>query len=164
MVKVLITVVLTAWLSLTAVAQRASTPRVVTMTRQMALFSELENQITKAQRENDRAAMDRLLADDFQVWRPSATGDPIPREDWEKQEHTCASTNTKLSQFATREFADMTVVNLRLTRTCKGSAKPQSLYVVDVWQKAGDDSWKLADRSEVAVPTVTVQVRPSGKD
>src|SRR5437868_15546211 len=78
--------------------------RIVTTTRLVAIFSELENDCMKAVQENDANALDRLLSEDFQIWTPSPPGHPIPREDWLKQAEKPQS--FRIRQMAVRGVAD----------------------------------------------------------
>ena len=61
-------------------APRVSTGRVVTKTRLVALFSDLETQLLQAEQARDEPTLNRLLGDDFEVWTPELSGDPIPRD------------------------------------------------------------------------------------
>lgn len=162
------------WLPATAWAQAVSTTsvRVITQTRLMSIFSDLENQWLEAVQKKDEPTLNRLLADEFEVWMPAPAGDPIPREDWQK-----AAFARGLSSFEVRDLAvkgvtdDVSVAKFYLRTTVKrGSQRhSQAYFVVDLWLKTGGD-WKCTDRymSSVEVRDAPSQGqekrRPSGKD
>lgn len=68
-----------------ATAQTADpeTQRVVTTTRLAALFSKLEQQWNQAiQQKEDKAALERILSEEFEQWTPAPPGAPLLREEW----------------------------------------------------------------------------------
>ena len=143
--------------------------RIVTTTRLVAIFSQLENQWLKAVQEKDQATLDRLLGEEFQAWKPMA--DPIPREDWVKQAFA-----DKLASFRTQHMAvrglnnDISVASFVLTQTTEQGKKPttQQYFVVDVWQKTAG-GWQATDRyisqlKNASVPTAPTDVKPTGKN
>ncbi len=58
----------------------ALTPRIITATKQVAMFSGLENQLLKAVQKKDKAATQAMLSDDLIIEMPDA--DPLPGDDW----------------------------------------------------------------------------------
>ena len=143
--------------------------RIVTRTRLVAIFSELENQLFQALQKKEHTSLDGLLSDDFQVWTPAPPGDPIPGDDWRNQALAENLKAFQIRQMAARGLDENTViVNFVLNKkveTGSGSAT-RNYFVVDLWQRSGD-TWKLGDRyaSPLAgTASQPVRVRPSGKN
>jgi ketosteroid isomerase-like protein len=142
--------------------------RIVTVTRLVAMFSDLESQWLKAVQQKDEGTLNRLLAQDLRVWMPTPPGDPIPREDLLKQ-----ALSQRLESFAIRQMAvrslhdDTALVSFVLHETVEQAGKPvtSDYFVIDVWQKV-DSNWQVADRyfSEVASSPAQTSVKPSGKN
>jgi hypothetical protein len=170
-------------LSFTASAQnQARGHRVVTRTRLQVLFSDLESQWLKAVQEKDEASLNRLLADDFQVWTPQPPGDPIPREDWLRQAFANKLQSFRLRQMAVRSLSpEVSVADFLLTLTYDraGKIQTQDHFVVDVWTdvqtdvqtKNGEsDNWRCVARyvSVVSrVPRISrtqKNMKPIGKE
>src|SRR5207302_1959896 len=55
-------------------------PKIMTATRQVTLFTGFEKQLLTGIQKKDQAALKDLLADDFEIWMPN--GDAIATEDW----------------------------------------------------------------------------------
>ena len=55
-------------------------PRIITATRQVTMFSDLEIQMLKAVQKKDKAAVQAMLTDDCLIEMPNA--DPLPGDEW----------------------------------------------------------------------------------
>ena len=150
-------------------AARQAPGRIVTTTRLVAIFSQLEHDLLKGIQQEDHQVLDRLLSDEFQVWTPLPPGEPVPREDW-----LARFWRHKLQSFRVRQTAvrgltdDISVASFVLTETVvEGTPKNHDYFIVDVWTKYGD-SWRLSDRYESPVSAAatggTGDKRPTGKD
>jgi hypothetical protein len=140
--------------------------RIVTPTRLQVLFFGMESDWMKAVQKKDSKALDGLLSDEFQVWRAAPPGDPIPREDWQREVF-----GKKLDSFAIRQITarslspEIAVASFVLDET---SGKNQrSYFVVDVWNHA-DGSWKCSDRylspmTETPGRKAPARKKPSGR-
>ena len=145
------------------------TPRIMTATRQVTLFTDLEMRILTSIQKKDEALLKTLLADDFEIWMPNS--DPVAAEDWISAvmgNYTLKS--FRLSQMAARDFGDTVVVKFTRDQQAETKGKNDSgeYFVVDVWRKDGD-SWKLSDRYVTRVRSVFPPARrtapkPTGKD
>jgi len=150
-----------------ATAQRASGRppaggRIVTRTRLVALYSDLEAQLAAAAQKQDRAKLEQLLGDDFEQWSPEPPGDPVPREDWLAAYHP---TSAATRQMAVRAFPDTDVVSFVLRQQAKFGENEASgdFFVVDVWRHE-EKGQKLASRYiSRAAKTVVPSASPSGK-
>ncbi len=144
--------------------------RIVTVTRLVAMFSDLESQWLTAVQQKDESALKRLLADDFQVWTPTPPGDPITREDWLKQAWAGRLESFHLRQMAVRSLTDDTALaSFVLSETVERAGKTtrRDYFVVDVWRK-NDNQWQVTDRyvsshAGASHPAQT-DVKPSGKN
>ena len=141
--------------------------RVVTTTRLVAIFADLENQWLQAQQHKDESALSRLLGEDFQVWMPSVSG-PVPREEWQQRAFARSLTSFQFRQMAARSLHEATVVtSFVLHETVQSEGKPtaEEYFVVDIWSKEGDQ-WVCTDRYISPLSSgqaAAADVKPSGK-
>lgn len=151
------------------VAPERPAKRIVTRTRLVSIFSDLESQLFKGLQGNEEQSMDALLAEDFQLWTPTPPGDPVPRDDWRKQ-----ALAERLQAFSIRQMGASSVdenavlVHFVLSKTVElgGKTSVQDYFVMDMWQKS-DDKWQLRERyaSPLAASlSKPGKVRPSGKN
>ncbi len=151
----------------TATAQKASGKapaggRVVTRTRLVALYTDLEAQLAAAAQKQDHPKLEQLLGDDFEQWSPEPPGDPVPREDWIAAYHP---TNAGTRQMAVRAFPDTDVVSFVLHQqgTFGDNEASGDFFVVDVWRHE-EKGAKLSSRYIARVPKTRVQpAPPTGK-
>jgi ketosteroid isomerase-like protein len=124
--------------------------RIVTVTRLVAMFSDLESQWLRAMQRKDESTLNRLLAEDLQVWTPTPPGDPIPREDWLRQALADRLESFHLRQMAVRSVNDdIALVSFVWSETVVrgGKSATSHYFVVDVWRKDRDnDRWQVTDR------------------
>jgi len=141
--------------------------RVVTTTRLVAIFSDLENQWLQALQHKDGSALSRLLAEDFQVWTPSVNG-PVPREQWQQQTDARTLTAFQFRQMAARSLNEATVVTsfvLHENVQSRGKSTAEHYFVVDIWSKR-DNQWVCTDRYVSPISSgqaSAADVKPSGK-
>jgi hypothetical protein len=125
---------LTAALALMAVSALAQQPgRVMTVTRSVAIFSGLENQLEDARRGHDEAALTKLLAANFEQRSGAAPSAPTPRAEW----LALPPAKSQLSQMAVHEYGNVSVVSFL--------DSAQHAFIVDVWSKT-DDQYALSVR------------------
>src|SRR5581483_1905668 len=149
---------------------KTSPGRVVTTTRLVTLFSDLETQWLNALQQKDQAALDRLLGDDFEVWAADSPGVPLPREEWQKQALARPLTSFQVSQMAVRGISDeAAIASFILDRKyeANGRTQEQNDFVVDVWQNQ-DGTWKCTDlyissRSGTEKRAPSRDAKPTGK-
>lgn len=145
------------------------TPTVITATKQVTLFTGLEKQMLQAVQAKDRAGLESILADEFEIAMPNA--DPLAGADWVD---SVMSKDFILKSFVIRQVSvadlgDAAVVKFdRIQQaTFQGKNESGEFFVVDLWKKTGD-SWKLANRYVAkvsAVPaTPKLEPKPSGKE
>jgi hypothetical protein len=130
--------------------------RIVTTTRLVAQFSELEREWLKALASRDQTVLDGLMGEDFQEWNPQSS-DPVPREDWLRARLGAVGSEARIQQMAVRDLGSVALVSFLL------SAQAGQWFVVDVWQRQGEQ-WQVTDRYASPVAGgVRVPVLPSGK-
>lgn len=165
---VIISVAITAYL--TGAAQEpvkpALTPRIITATKQVAMFTGMENQLLQAIQKKDKAAAQALLSDDLMIEMPDA--DALPGDDWLD---SVMSKDFALEKFGVRKMSVVDLGNAAVVKyerlqqaTQKGANENGQFFVLDLWKKDGD-KWKLANRyvSKVSSEVPKDDVRPTGK-
>ena len=116
----------------TAFAQDGVRPRIPTVTRLVQQFSALEEVLVNAVRNGDAAALERILADDFEMRVGAAPGAPIPKSDWIRHWLAAANGAYGIEQMAVHAFGDVAVVSFLARRGPR-----DSLFITDVWVGAG---------------------------
>jgi hypothetical protein len=143
------------------------TPTIITATRQVALFTGLERQMLHAVEKKDKAGLEAMLADEFEIAMPDA--DSLAGPDWvdSVMAHDFTLKSFVIRQMSVADLGDAAVVKFeRLQQaTYKGRNESGEFFVVDLWKKSGD-SWKLASRyvSKVGAIPLALEPKPSGKE
>jgi ketosteroid isomerase-like protein len=143
-------------------------PRIITATRQVSIFSRLEIQLLKAVQAKDQAALKNLVGDDCMIEMPDA--DPLSSDDWIS---SVLAKDFQLKSFQVRQVSaldqgDTVIVKFDRVQesTYKGTADGGEFFVVDVWKKSGDN-WKLANRYVAKISSAPwmpkTDVKPTGK-
>jgi hypothetical protein len=113
-------------------------------------FTELENQWLKADQDKDQAAINRIVAEDFEVWTSAPHGSPMSRADWLLEVFGKRLLSFQVKQLAVRDLSpDIAVVSFVETATYQQSATPQTedRFIVDIWiNHHGGDNWRCTDR------------------
>jgi len=141
MKRFLILLGLSAALSASAAAQTPTGGRGGPVpTRNVAIFTKLENALADAVQRHDAEAMSRILSDDFEIRSAPLPGVPTARDEavhaWAQLP---APASAAIGQMAVHDYGELMVVSF----VSKQGA--QSFFVVDTWKHAGTD-WKLAVR------------------
>ena len=145
------------------------TPTIVTATKQVTLFTGLEKQILQAVQQKDKAGLEAILTDDFEIAMPHA--DVVAGEDWLDSvlAKDFALRTFVISQMSVADLGEYAVVKYERGQqaTLKSKAYDGEFFVVDLWKKSGD-SWKLANRYVARIhtaPTIArAKPRPTGKE
>src|SRR5439155_25278301 len=127
-----------------AQAAPKETGRIVTKTRLVAMFSELETRWLQAVQQKDETTLGRLVSEDFQVWTPQPPGAPIPREDWQKQALAHQLVSFRLRQMAVRSLSNqISVASFVLIDLIEQVWKPKSRdHFCDVVWKTDSEKYK----------------------
>lgn len=145
------------------------TPQIVTATRQVSLFTGLEKQLLQALQKKDKAGVQALVGDDFEIEMPDR--DPLPADEWmdSVMAGDFSLKSFVLRQVSVADLGEWAVVKFdRLEQASyKGRNESGEFFVVDLWKQSGD-SWKLANRYVAKIssapPSVTPKPRPTGKE
>lgn len=116
--------------------------RVPTVTRLVQLFDDREVTLANALAQGNRAGVEALLADDFELRAGTAPGRPVPRAAWLAAMRTRPPAAAEPSGMAVHDVGNNHAI-ASFTLQEQGSA--QRWFVVDVWRGAGSE-WKLAIR------------------
>jgi ketosteroid isomerase-like protein len=139
-------------------------PKIMTATRQVAQFWQIENDLARALEKKDQTALGKMLSEDFKVWMPNQTGSAIASEDWMKsgQENPIP---TLLRQMSAQEYPDIMLVKFlgQGKPPAPGKGAANQYFIVDVWARDGD-AWQLTDRFMSRIVPIPLSKRPSGKE
>lgn len=144
------------------------TPRIITATRQVTIFSGLEKQMLHAVENKDKAALASMLTEDCSIHMPDS--DPMDCGDWID---SVMNKDFILAKFLIREVdvADLgtaAVVSFDRVQDSKYQGKPDGgeFYVIDLWKKDGN-AWRLANRYVSKVGSSPYMpkrpIKPTGK-
>jgi len=128
-------------------------------TLETAQFSMLEKRLGDAIVAHDRSALESLLAPDFELRTARGSGALALRDKWlDAATSTYKVRSYDVRGLAVRTFAQTAIVSFLYSQKASFSGKDLSgdFFIVDVWQKTGND-WKIAARYS-AGPGVTSRV------
>jgi hypothetical protein len=139
-------------------------PKVVTATKGVTQFWDLENQLAQALEKKDEAALQKMLPEEFSVWLPNQTGSAAGREDWLASGKENPSP-TQLTQMSVQMYPDVAVVKFigKGKASAAGKGSTHQYFVVDTWE-LHDDTWGLTNRYMAQINPIPLPKRPSGKE
>jgi hypothetical protein len=127
-------------------AAGAADPRIPTVTRLVKAFLELEGALDADLRRGDRAAVERMLVDDFELRPGNAPGNPTPRDDWIRLSLAAPPSGREIEQMAVHDYGDIAVVSFLQAAIANGRRDPgRDVFAIDVWKRASG-TWRLAVR------------------
>ena len=143
-------------------AETASPPprqRVVTMTRFVKVFNDLEYELMDALRGGNKEAVDRLLAAEFEQRNAARPGEPVPREEWLKSGDLPVAADSEIWELAVHDRGDLAIASFRL----KG--KEREWFLVDVWRRKAANAYELVTRyaSPLAAAVAAAPAKPDPK-
>jgi ketosteroid isomerase-like protein len=112
-------------------------------TRNVMIFSKLENDWFDAIQRHDEQAIGRYVTDDFEIRSAPTPGVPTARDDALRQWVRMPAAHSSVGQMAVHEYGDLMLVSF-LWRLGEGAAA-QTYFVVDTWKRVGTD-WRVAVR------------------
>ena len=144
------------------------TPRIITATRQVSLFSGLEKELLQNVQSKNQKAIESVLTDDCQIYQPDA--DPLGGPDWidSVMAKDFSLKSFMIRQVSVVDLGDSAVVNYTRVQEAAYKSKPANgdFFVVDLWKKTGG-SWKLASRYVSKISSTATMpkgpIRPTGK-
>jgi hypothetical protein len=148
-------VLLLSLLELPAAAQDRASGRIPTVTRLVRIMTINEEALSSALEGSDQPAVERLLADDFEMRIGTAPATPVARDDWIRNALVHPGTAREREQMSAHEMGEFVVASF-LERPAGGSP---AIYVVDIWKKSGAE-WKLSRR--FSAPGTGAEFAPVG--
>jgi ketosteroid isomerase-like protein len=131
---------------------------VPTVTRTIQTFSALENDWLDAVQARDRAALQKIVAANFELRSSAQPGTPTPREESLNHALQLAPFHSSIEQMAAHEYGDIVVLSfLWNLQVPKGGPLPQKLFVVDTW-KRNDGEWQVVTRYTAPVSDAATKV------
>jgi hypothetical protein len=121
-------------------AQGQVRSKVITATRQVKQFLDLEMELMEAQRSGDEAAVDKFISADFEQRNSAQPGNPTPRAEWRATMRQQWPGEIWLEQIAVHDRGDTALVSFLV----RPGGKPP-MMVVDAWIRAGE-GWQLKVR------------------
>ena len=151
-----------------ALAAEQATPSgrgaVVTPTRNVLIFTKLENEWFDAIQRHDAQAMRRYVADDFEIRASQFPGVPTALTDALDQWSREPAMHASIAQMAVHEYGDLMLVSFKWTLADGHAAR--AYFVVDAWKRVGTE-WKAAVRYAAPVdenaPAVPGAVAPGAQ-
>jgi hypothetical protein len=134
------------------------TGRILTVTRLVKIFYELETGLQTQARSADPAALAQSLDPSFEMRDGASPGTPIPRDEWIRQARATPG-NRPIDQMAVHDLGAYAIVSFRQVDPGAKSGVPR--FVVDCWKRDGE-SWKLAVRYASDVPATPQERTPAG--
>ena len=131
---------LAAW----PLAAPAQTARVPIVTRLVTALLEHESRLAQAASAGDAAALQALLADDFEMRVASHPGAPTPRAEWLAAIARQPAPPAEIEQMAVHDHGVVAVASFVL-RPVGGDRHATPLFVVDTWARDGE-AWRLKVR------------------
>jgi hypothetical protein len=147
--------VLASVLAASPVVAADEAPRVGTITRLVKLFLDKEAELAAAARSGNAAALGAFLTDDFELRAGARVANPVPRAEWIRELTRSRDPGGEIGRMAVHDFGTVAVVSF--TQDAAGG----TLFVVDVWRRAGSD-WKLAVRYASPAGTSAFPIPGSG--
>jgi hypothetical protein len=108
-------------------------------TRNVAVFTKLENALIDAVQHHDTEALARIVSDDFELRSTPTPGVPTPRNEAMQAWTQLPAQPSSIGQMAVHDYGDLMVVSF----VWQHGGQP--FFVVDTWKRAGAD-WKVAAR------------------
>lgn len=118
--------------------------KIPTVTRLVKEFATLESDWITAIQKKDKAALEKILADDFEMRLGSEPGTPVAREEWLNSSLTQTHPDATIEQMAVHDHGNMAIVSFRLTPQLEQNGAA-SLFIVDVWLSS-NNIWKISTR------------------
>jgi ketosteroid isomerase-like protein len=115
------------------------------LTRNVAIFTKLENAWNDALRRHDAEALARIVSEDFEIRSAAAPGVPTARDEALHAWAQLPAFESTVGQMAVHEYGELMVVSFMWKLGEAGGRPQQSFFVVDTWKRAGSD-WKAAVR------------------
>ena len=139
-------------------------PKIITATKGVTEFWDIENQLAQAFARKDKATLDKMLPEEFHVEMPNQTGSAVSREDW----LAAAKDNPRpwrLPQMSVQFYPNLAIVHFIGIGAAETGAKTgaKQYFVTDVWE-LHDSNWQLTTRYMAEINPIVMPSRPTGKE
>jgi hypothetical protein len=104
------------------------------LTRQVTKYSDYERKLVDAFRIKDKAAIDSLVSEDFELVTSNPQAPQVMRPDWIAQNIAVPAPFT-IDLMIVHEYGDVDVVSFNAKSKLAGK---KSVMIVDVWRQVGD--------------------------
>ena len=118
---------------------------VATVTRLVLLFTQLENNLSKAIAARDKEAASELLMNNFEVLAGTELDDPIPKAEWLQEALKQPISEARIQHMSVHGYDNISVVSYLLKQTNPQPGGPPDVFIVDVWTQS-QGKWKLSVR------------------
>ena len=138
-------------------------PKIITATKGVTQFWDLENQLAHALGKKDQTTLDKMLPEEFEVWAPNQNGSAVGREDWLASQKE-NPTPTIVAQMSVQMYPDLAVVKFigKGKTPAAGKGAAHQYFVVDLWEMH-DNNWELTNRYMAEINPIPLPKRPTGK-
>jgi hypothetical protein len=119
--------------------------RIPTVTRLVLLFTQLENNLSRAIAANDKENASKLLMNNFEMRSGTEPGDPIPKAEWLQEALKQQNSEGRIEQMSVHGYDNISVVSYLLKQTNAKPNSPPDVFIVDVWTLS-QGTWKLSVR------------------
>jgi ketosteroid isomerase-like protein len=127
-------------------------------TRNVTVFSGLEKEWLDAVQRRDNEALNKIVADNFELRSSAAPGVPTARDEALKQWLQLPPFESSIGQMAVHEYGDLMLVSfLWKIAAGKDSALPQAVFVVDTWKRV-NGNWQVLVRYAAPVGSAAENV------
>ncbi|MES1981014.1 MAG: nuclear transport factor 2 family protein [Pseudomonadota bacterium] len=128
------------------------------VTRLVKNLSVLESEWMESVRKRDAAALEKVLADDFEMRTAAAPGMPTARSEWIAQSMKQAPFASRTEQMAVHDFGNLAVASFIWKLDApKSSGFARQLFVVDTWEQV-DGNWRVKVRYIGPVATANTPI------
>lgn len=119
---------------------------VPTVTRTVHMFSELENAWLDAVQSRDQAALDKIVAPNFELRSALQAGTPTPRAESLKQSLALPAFDSSIGKMAAHEYGEIIVVSFEWQlKPASAGAAAERMFVVDTWRQ-NPSGWQVVTR------------------
>lgn len=143
-------------------------PKIISATKGVTQFWDIENQLAQAFANKDKAALDKMLPEEFRVEIPNQTGSAVSRGDW----LAAGKDNPRpwrLPQMSVQFYPDLAIVHFigigeaPAGAGAKAKTGGKQYFVTDVWE-LHDGNWQLSTRYMAEINPIVMPSRPTGKE
>lgn len=139
-----------------------NTLRIPTVTILVKQYADLENNLQQAILNNNKKALNEMLANDFEERDGSNPNNPIPKEMWINKMLSQQHSMYRMEQIAVRDFGNIRMISfLLIPKQPNKQIDNKGLFIVDVWQNTDEHNQLLIRYS--TEPNMVLKVKMNKK-